>query len=211
MRRISLPLWLVSAFLYAFLYAPIVVVIVYSFNASRYGGPWRGFTTDWYPSLLDNEDKLQAAKNTFVLAFASTGVATVLGTMLGYGLSRYRFPGKKLFSFLMYIPVVIPDIVMAVAMLMFYALVRDKLGIFSLGMTTMVLSHVTFQIPFVAIVVRSRLVGMDPAIEEAAHDLGASSWQAFRHVTFPLIFPGSNSERSRNLLNCPRGEIHKSS
>jgi spermidine/putrescine transport system permease protein len=188
-RRVSLPLWLVSAFLYAFLYAPIVVVIVYSFNASRYGGPWRGFTTEWYPSLFDNADKLAAAKNTFILAFASTGIATVLGTMLGFGLSRFRFPGKKLFSFLMYIPVVIPDIVMAVAMLMFYAMVRDKLGLFSLGMTTMVISHVTFQIPFVAIVVRSRLVGMDPAIEEAAHDLGATAWQTFWHVTFPAIVP----------------------
>jgi len=89
----------------------------------------------------------------------------------------------------MYIPVVIPDIVMAVAMLMFYALVRDALGIFQLGMTTMILSHVTFQIPFVAIVVRSRLVGMDPALEEAAHDLGATSWKTFWHVTFPLILP----------------------
>ncbi len=189
MRRLSLPLWLASAFLYVFLYAPIVVVIVYSFNASRYGGPWRGFTTHWYPSLFDNPDKLNAAKNTAILAFISTGIATVLGTMLGYGLSRYRFPGKKLFSFLMYIPVVIPDIVMAVAMLTFFALVHESVGIFPLGMATMVLAHVTFQIPFVAIVVRSRLVGMDPAIEEAAHDLGATSWQTFWHVTFPMIVP----------------------
>ena len=135
-------------------------------------------------------DKLDAAKNTLHPRRSPRPlIATVLGTLLGYGLSRYRFPGKKLFSFLMYIPVVIPDIVMAVAMLMFYALVRDALGLFQLGMTTMVLSHVTFQIPFVAIVVRSRLVGMDPAIEEAAHDLGATSLQTFRHVTLPLILP----------------------
>jgi spermidine/putrescine transport system permease protein len=189
MRKPSLPLWLVSGLLYLFLYAPIVVVIVYSFNASRYGGPWRGFTTDWYPAILQNADKLDAAKNTLVLGVVSTLIATVLGTLLGLGLSRYRFPGKKAFSFLMYIPVVIPDIVMAVAMLMFYAFVRDRLGIFQLGMTTMILSHVTFQIPFVAIVVRSRFVGMDPAIEEAAHDLGATSWQTFRHVTLPLVLP----------------------
>ena len=189
MKKPSWWLWLTSALLYAFLYAPIVVVIIYSFNASRYGGPWRGFTTQWYGAILNDAAKLDAAKNTLILGAASTAIATVLGTLLGLGLSRYHFPGKKLFSFLMYIPVVIPDIVMAVAMLMFYALVRDKLGIFSLGMTTMVLSHVTFQIPFVAIVVRSRLVGMDPAIEEAAHDLGASSWQTFWHVTFPMIVP----------------------
>jgi len=188
-RRAGWPLWLVSGFLYLFLYAPIAVVIVYSFNASRYGGPWRGFTTQWYPAILANADKLDAAKNTLILGVVSTLISTVLGTLLGLGLSRFRFPGKKLFSFLMYIPVVIPDIVMAVAMLMFYAFVRQRLGIFQLGMTTMILSHVTFQIPFVAIVVRSRLVGMDPAIEEAAHDLGATALQTFRHVTLPLILP----------------------
>ncbi len=189
MKRIGWPLWLTSALLYLFLYAPLAVVLVYSFNSARYGGPWQGFTTRWYTGLLDSQEKLDAVRNTFVLAGASTAIATVLGTLLGFGLIRYRFPGKKLFSFLMYIPVVIPDIVMAVAMLMAYAWVRDKFGLLQLGMTTMILSHVTFQIPFVAIVVRSRLVGMDPAIEEAAHDLGATSWQTFRHVTLPLIFP----------------------
>jgi spermidine/putrescine transport system permease protein len=188
-KRPSTALWLGSLLLYAFLWAPIAVVVVFSFNAARYGGPWQGFTTQWYVTLLASEEKLDAAKNTLILGAASTVLATALGTMLGYGLSRYRFRGKKFFSWLMYIPVVIPDIVMAVAMLMFYALVRDRLGLFQLGMTTMILSHVTFQIPFVAIVVRSRLIGMDPAIEEAAHDLGASSWQTFRHVTLPLILP----------------------
>jgi len=227
MRRPSLPLWLVSGFLYVFMYAPIVVVIVFSFNAAKHGGPWTGFTTEWYQQLLrpaysiaselkevkytehikqlelrtlfkkineillqPRNDKWSAAINTGVLAFASTILATALGTMLGYGLNRYWFPGKKLFSLLMYIPVVIPDIVMAVAMLSFYAVVRDWLGLFELGMTTMIIAHITFQIPFVAIVVRSRLAGMDPAIEEAAHDLGASSWQVFWHVTFPLMLPG---------------------
>jgi spermidine/putrescine transport system permease protein len=187
---LSLPLWLISGFLYLFLYAPIVVVIVFSFNAAKHGGPWTSFTTEWYARLLDSPDKLDAAKNTLILGVISTLIATVLGTMLGYGLSRYSFPGKKLFSWFMYVPVVIPDIVMAVAMLSFFAVVRDWLGLFELGMTTMIVAHSTFQIPFVAIVVRSRLAGMDPAIEEAAHDLGASSWQTFWNVTFPLMRPG---------------------
>ncbi|MGH9464014.1 MAG: ABC transporter permease, partial [Thermoanaerobaculia bacterium] len=126
MKRPSASLWLGSLVLYAFLWAPIVVVVVFSFNAARYGGPWQGFTTQWYGTLLASEEKLDAAKNTLILGAASTLLATVLGTMLGYGLSRYRFRGKKFFSWLMYIPVVIPDIVMAVAMLMFYALVRDR-------------------------------------------------------------------------------------
>ena len=190
MRRLSPPLWLFSGFLYLFLYAPIAVVIVFSFNAAKHGGPWTSFTTEWYARLLDSPDKLDAAKNTLVLGLTSTLIATALGTMLGYGLSRYWFPGKKLFSWLMYVPVVIPDIVMAVAMLSFFAVVRDWLGLFELGMTTMIVAHITFQIPFVAIVVRSRLAGMDPSIEEAAHDLGASSWQTFCTVTFPLMWPG---------------------
>lgn len=187
MRR---ALWPVSVLLYAFLYAPIAVVIVYSFNAAKHGGPWAGFTMSWYARLFDSPEKLDAARNTAILAVVSTAIATVLGTMLGYGLSRYSFPGKKLFSWLMYAPVVIPDIVMAVAMLLFYSLVRDWLGLFELGMTTMIVAHITFQIPFVAIVVRSRLAGLDPAIEEAAHDLGATTWQKFRHVTLPLMLPG---------------------
>jgi spermidine/putrescine transport system permease protein len=189
-RRLSLPLWLISGFLYIFMYAPIVVVIVFSFNSAKHGGPWRSFTTQWYAKLLDSPDKISATNNTIILAIVSTIFATILGTMLGYGLSRYRFPGKKLFSWLMYIPVVIPDIVMAIGMLMFYSLVRDWLGVLQLGMTSMILAHVTFQVPFIAIVVRSRLAGLDPAIEEAAHDLGADSWQTFRYVTFPFLLPG---------------------
>jgi spermidine/putrescine transport system permease protein len=188
-RKPSLPLWLWAAAIFVFLYAPIAVVIVYSFNSARHGGPWQGFTTGWYGKLFDSREKIDAAKNTLILGLASTGIATVLGTLLGYGLSRYRFPGKKLFSRLMYIPVVIPDIVMAIAMLMFFSLIRDQMGLFELGMTTMIVAHVTFQIPFVAIVIRSRMIGIDPGIEEAARDLGATASQTFRHVTLPMILP----------------------
>lgn len=190
MKRASLPLWLTATALYLFLYIPIAVVIVYSFNAAKHGGPWAGFTTEWYGKLFSNADKLAAARNTLILALVSTALSTFLGTLLGYGLSRFRFPGKKLFSWLMYIPVVIPDIVMAIALLLFYSFVRDRLGLFELGLTTMCIAHITFQIPFVAIVVRSRLAGLDPAIEEAAHDLGATAWQKFWHVTLPLMLPG---------------------
>jgi spermidine/putrescine transport system permease protein len=189
MKRPSIALGLTAAFLYAFLYLPIVVVIVYSFNTARYGA-WTGFTLKWYGVLWKNPVALDAVQNTLILGGTSTLIATVLGTMLGFGLMRYRFPGKKLFSWLMYIPVVIPDIVMAVALLLFYRLVRDATGLFNLGMSTMIVSHVTFQIPFVAIVVRSRLAGSDPALEEAARDLGAGPWQTFQHVTLPLMLPG---------------------
>lgn len=190
MRRASIPLTLTAAFLYLFLYAPIAVVIVYSFNAARFGASWAGFTTQWYLALLENQAALDAAANTLLLACASTVVSTILGTLLAFGLDRYRFPGKSWFSRLLYVPVFIPDIVLAVALLLFYSVVRDRFGLLELGMTTMVIAHVTFQIPFVAIVVRARLNGLDPALEEAARDLGAGEFQVFRHVTLPLILPG---------------------
>jgi spermidine/putrescine transport system permease protein len=189
LKRPALVLGLIAAFVYVFLYAPIAVVVIYSFNAAKHGGPWTGFTLEWYRTLLNNPEKVAATWNTLVLALASTAGSTVLGTGLGYGLSRYAFPGKRLFSWLMYIPLVIPDIVMAVALLMLYTVVRSRLGFFDLGLTTMILAHITFQIPFVAIIVRSRLTGLDPALEEAAHDLGANSWQKFLYVNLPLIWP----------------------
>lgn len=189
-RGQRLPLWIGAGLVYGFLYLPIAVVIAYSFNAAKHGGAWQGFTLGWYARLLDSPDKLAALRNTLVLAVASTAISTVLGTLLGYGMSRFSFPGRRLFAWLMYVPVAIPDVVMAVAMLAFYSLVRDRLGLLQLGLGTMIVAHVTFQIPFVAIVVRSRLAGLDPAIEEAAHDLGASARQTFRHVTLPLMLPG---------------------
>jgi spermidine/putrescine transport system permease protein len=190
MKRVSLPLSLVSALLYLFLYAPIAVVIVYSFNAARFGAQWSGFTTDWYRALSENPAAVSAAWNTILLGVFSTGISTILGTLLAFGLTRFDFPGKPMFDRLLHIPVFIPDIVLAVALLLFYSWVRSWLGLFQLGMFTMVSAHVTFQVPFVCIVVRSRLAGFDPALEEAARDLGANEWQCFRHIVLPLILPG---------------------
>ncbi len=180
----------ISYGIYGFLYLPILLIMIYSFNQARYGLVWRGFTFDWYIQLFQNTITLQATINTLILAVISTLISTILGTLLGYGLHRYRFPGKRLFQGIMYLPVIIPDIVMAIALLLFYKFVRNYTGLFELGMGTMILAHVTFQISFVAIVVRSRLLALDITLEEAAHDLYASSWQTLRHVTFPLIAPG---------------------
>src|SRR5262245_42476812 len=105
MKRISIPLWINAVVLYLFLYAPIAVVIMYSFNSAKHGGPWRGFTTEWFGVLLNRPEKLSAVRNTLILATTSTAISTLLGTLLGYGLSRYSFPGKQFFSWLMYIPV----------------------------------------------------------------------------------------------------------
>ena len=181
---------LAAAALYVFLYAPIVVVMIFSFNATRHGVGWHGFTTEWYRVLFQNRAALEATENTLLLAFASTLVSTVLGTMLGYALHRYAVPGRVLISRLLHVPVFIPDVVMAASLLLFFSIVRQWLGIFELGMRAMFLAHVTFQIPFVTLVVRSRMAGLDTTLEEAAHDLGANAWQTFRHVTLPLLRPG---------------------
>ena len=189
-KRGSLPLWLTSTVLYLFLYAPIVIVVIYSFNGARFGAGWKGFTTKWYGALLEDSQALAAAKTTLLLALVSTAISTALGTLLGYGLGRYRFPGREFAARFVYLPVFVPDIVMAVALLLFYSLLRGWFEFLGLGLFTMVLAHVTFQIPFVSIVVRSRLADLDPTIEEAARDLGANAWQTFRHVTLPMMFPG---------------------
>jgi spermidine/putrescine transport system permease protein len=190
MRRNSTPLSVAAILLYVFMYIPIMVVAVFSFNDSKHGVAWKGFTTKWYGVLFANEQALSATMNSLILAGSSAVISTVLGTLLGYGLSRYWFPAKKTVSTLMYIPVIIPDILMAVALLMFYGVLRDALGIFELGLSTMIFAHVTFQIAFVAVVVKSRMVGLDPSLEEAARDLGANRWNVFWKVTFPLMLPG---------------------
>lgn len=181
---------LAAAALYLFLYAPIAVVMIFSFNATRHGVGWHGFTTEWYRVLFQNRAALEATENTLLLAFTSAAVSTVLGTMLGYALHRYAVPGRVLISRLLHVPVFIPDVVMAASLLLFFSLVRQWLGIFELGLRAMFLAHVTFQIPFVTLVVRSRMAGLDTTLEEAAHDLGANAWQTFRHVTLPLMRPG---------------------
>ncbi|GAB4210309.1 MAG: ABC transporter permease [Synechococcales cyanobacterium] len=189
-RPIALWLRVVSYGIYGFLYLPILLIVVYSFNTSRYGVRWTGFTLDWYLQLFQNSTTLAATLNTLTLALVSTAISTVLGSLLGYGLYRYRFPGKNIFQLAMYLPVIIPDIVMAIGLLLFYKFVRGYTGLFELSMTTMILAHITFQIAFVAIVVRSRLLALDPSLEEAAHDLYANSWDTLRHVVFPLAWPG---------------------
>jgi spermidine/putrescine transport system permease protein len=180
----------VAVLLYIFLYLPLLVIVSQSFNASRYGLNWGGVTTRWYSSVLENPQIASALKNTLLLAFASTAIATAVGTLLGYGLARHRFRGKESVSRLTLLPVAVPDIVIAVSLLLFYSTVRQSIGLFQLGLTTMIVAHVTFQIPFVALVVRSRLAGVDPALEEAAADLGASRFQLLWHVTLPMLRPG---------------------
>ncbi len=182
MRRRSAGLVAAAAAGYAFLYIPLVIVVVYSFNDSRLNAEWVGFTFGWYDKLFHNEDMLVAAGNSLVIGLVASLVSTVLGTMAGVAL--YRYP-MRLLSVLVLSPIAIPEILMGVSLLIFFVLLN-----FTLGLVSVALAHIAFCIGFVAIVVRSRLAGMDEALTEAARDCGATPWQAFRYVTLPLIMPG---------------------
>jgi spermidine/putrescine transport system permease protein len=175
-----------------FLYLPLVAVAVFSVNATRYGLVWRGFTLDWYIKLFQNEFILEAAWNTLVLAVVSTIVATILGTILAIGMDRFPW-GKKTNTFLdlvLHIPVVIPDIILAAALVVAFGLLRVISSLFEPGLFNMIIGHITFQISFVALVVRSRLVSIGRDVEEAARDLFASTPYLLRRVTLPLLLPG---------------------
>jgi spermidine/putrescine transport system permease protein len=181
-----------AMFTVGFLYLPLLSVAVFSVNATRYGLVWKGFTLDWYTKLFENEIIIEAAWNTLVLAVVSTLVATVLGTLLAIGLDRFPW-GKKTNTFLdvvLHIPVVIPDIILAAALVVAFGLLRFISSIFEPGLFNMIIGHITFQIAFVALVVKSRLLTIGRDIEEAARDLFASTPYLLRRVTIPLLLPG---------------------
>jgi spermidine/putrescine transport system permease protein len=183
--------WLV----FLFLYLPIVVLVVLSFNDNRLVGVWGGASLRWYRELAGDAAVLSALRNSLIVAVVSTLIATTLGTAAALSLERFRYRGQRAFDGLLFLPVIIPDVTMAVMLLLFFVQVFNLLaGMFGIvgtfGLTTIVLSHVAFNISFVAVVVRARLSGLDPSLEEAAADLYASRWKAFRRVTLPLIAPG---------------------
>lgn len=180
----------IAAALYCFLYLPILAIVINSFNAARGEHAWLGFDLKWYHKLFADEAALDALQNSLILASSSAIVATIAGTMLGYGLDRYRFPGKRAFNGFLHVPVYVPDIVFASALLLTFTLMRQRFGWLEPGMLTMILAHVTMQIPIVAIIVRARLEVWGDSYEEAAADLGASPAQRFRKITIPLMKPG---------------------
>ena len=175
-------LWLAAGGGYAFLYLPLVIVIVYSFNDSRLNAEWVGFTLNWYKTLFTDDDMILAAGNSLIIAAVASLVSTVLGTAAGVAMHRYP---SRLLSFLVLAPIAIPEILMGVSLLIFFVLLN-----FTLGLVSVALAHIAFCIGFVAIVVRARLAGMDESLTEAARDCGATPWNAFRYVTLPLIMPG---------------------
>jgi spermidine/putrescine transport system permease protein len=215
------PLVLTAAILvYTFLYAPILVLILYSFNASRANVTFEGFIPEysdrvqmdgslvqaspcgpfhWFCELSKNRDVIEAAGNTLTIAFTSTIISTIIGTMAALALQRYEFKLKPFSQLSLYIPIVIPEIVMGIGILTLFSqlfgVLNGALGLtgdsrLSLGLGTVIVSHIAFSVPFVTLVVQARLQGFDKSFEEAAMDLGANEWTTFRRVTFPMIVPG---------------------
>ena len=205
---------------YVFLYAPIVVLILYSFNASRTNVTFEGFIPGvservqmdgsmvksspcgafhWFCELSKNDDVIEAAGNTLTIAFTSTIISTIIGTMAALALQRYEFRLKPFSQLSLYIPIVIPEIVMGIGILTLFSqlfgVLNSALGLtgdarFTMGLGTVIVSHIAFSVPFVTLVVQARLQGFDKSFEEAAMDLGANEWTTFRRVTLPMILPG---------------------
>ena len=185
MRRSSRWLLAVAFAGYLFLHLPVLVLVIFSFNTSRYSVSWTGFTLDWYRALAQRTDLWAGLKASLVVGTVSTVVATGLGTLIALALARRRFRGRRTMEALLTLPLVTPEIVAGISLLVLFALA----GI-PLGLGTITIAHIAFNIAFVVIVVRARLAGMDRSLEEAALLLGADELTAFRTVTLPLLWPG---------------------
>ena len=189
----KLPSWQTpfSLLMFGFMYLPIAVLTFYSFNQSPYSAGWTGFTLEWYRKFFTDTKILAALRDSLTVAGLAVAIAAVVGTFLAVGLARYQFPGKKLYRGLAYLPLIIPDIAMAVATLVFLAAVAIPLsgGLVRLSLGTIVAAHVVFCLAYVALVVSTRLTNIDPHLEEAALDLGATPVQAFIQVLLPELMP----------------------
>lgn len=179
--------WLAAytALVYLFLYAPVIVMVLYSFNRDPRNAVWRGFTFSWYATLWGDLEIRRALWNSLQVGVIATLVATTLGTMAALALTRYHFRLRGALSGLVYLPMVVPEVVMGTSLLSFLAAIGWKLSL-----STIIVSHIAFCVSYVTITVRARLAGMDFRLEEAAADLGAGPWDTFRLVTLPRILPG---------------------
>jgi len=175
-----------ALWMYLFLYVPIALLVIFSFNNATHSlSVWQGFTFSWYEQLFRDAAVGQALRNSLIVALVSTVLSTMIGTLAALAMERYRFPGKMTFDALLYLPIIIPEIAMGVMLLLFFVLMG-----MDLGLPTIIISHVAFNISFVTVVVRARLAGLSTTLEEAAQDLGANGWQTFRRITLPLLMPG---------------------
>ncbi|MFD3262136.1 ABC transporter permease [Paenibacillus lentus] len=174
-----------SLLMMVFIYVPIAFIIAYSFNSSRLAADWSGFTLDWYVSLFKNRRVIEALSNSMIVATVSTLVSTILGTMAALSMRTLSRKSKAGMGGLLYLPIIIPDIIMGLSLLVLFTQFQIPMG-----KLTIILAHITFSMSYVYVVVSTRLAGMGKQLEEAANDLGAGAWQTFRYVTFPQIMPG---------------------
>lgn len=170
---------------FLFLYIPILVVIVFSFNSGNQISVWEGFSFAWYAKLFKNPNVWRACKNSLIVAGVATIISTVIGTAAALAIEKYRFRFRVSLIRVLILPMILPDIVLAIALLTYFVMMR-----YPIGLTSVIIAHVVFNIAYVTIVVRTRLEGYDATVEEAALDLGANEWQTFWRITFPLIAPG---------------------
>jgi spermidine/putrescine transport system permease protein len=175
---------ILTALMYAFMYIPILVLGFYSFNDSRFSSTWGGFSLRWYNSLINDERILSALFDSLRVALIAVGISAILGTMMAVGLARYNFRGKGLYRGVSYLPLIVPDIAVAVATLVFLASVGAPLSLW-----TIIAAHIVFCLAYIAVVVSTRLTGLNPSLEEAALDLGANPFQAFVKVLLPELMP----------------------
>ncbi len=183
---------------YLFLYLPIVILVVFSFNDSRSTAQWAGFTTHWYVDMIRDHQIILSLWNSLFVAVVSTLVSVVLGTLAALAMERYRFWGKMMMDAVLYLPIIIPDIAMAIMLLIFFDVSGIgfepwKVHLFGVRLAvpySVIIGHIAFNISFVAVVVRARLAQMDRVLEEAAQDLYADPWRTFWRVTFPMLLPG---------------------
>jgi spermidine/putrescine transport system permease protein len=185
--NLRIPRWLVvvTGAVYLFLHLPLLVLMVFSFNDSKFSVDWRGFTFQWYHRLLDRADILRGLRVSLIVGSAATVISVLLGTMVALALARHRFPGRRAFQGFLYVPIVTPEIVVGISLLILFAFLQVPLGL-----TTITIAHVAFCISFVVIVVLARLEGMDESLEEAAMNLGADEITTFWKVTVPQLWPG---------------------
>jgi spermidine/putrescine transport system permease protein len=187
-----------AALAFLFMYLPIFVLVLFSFNDSRSTAQWFGFSTRWYGEMISDSQIILALWNSLFVAIVSTVISTVFGTLAAMGMERYIFRGKLAMDAMLYLPIIIPDIAMAIMLLIFFNLSGIgfetwNVNIFNLRLSvpfSVIIGHVAFNISFVAVVVRARLAQMETTLEEAAQDLYANPWQTFLRVTFPMMLPG---------------------
>lgn len=174
-----------SLIIYLIIYIPIIILIVFSFNDSKINAVWEGFTFKWYLELFDDKEIISAMTNSLAVALISSLISTVIGTLAAVGMYKYKFRGKTVLDGLLYVPIIIPEIVMGIALLMFFSQLK-----ITTGLLTLILAHTTFSLSYVVIVVKSKLESFDSSLEEAAMDLGATPFQTFYKITLPIIAPG---------------------